>query len=282
MNSIRQAASYFQIKPLKELGQNFLTDTSVINSIVAHSHVQDKFIVEVGAGIGNMTKMILDAGAKHIFAIEFDQRCVEPLQVLQQQYSNLTVIVADALSFDYQDIIKEIQTKYSMGKDALKLNVVANLPYNIGTALVIRWLHMADLFDTIVVMLQKEVIERFAAVPGNRDYSSLSVFTNLMCHTEKLFDVPKESFWPVPKVTSSVMKMVIHTEMPSQGYIQRLESLLKIAFAHKRKTLRNNFKSRFGEKAEQILNLMHLSQNARAEELTLRQFQQLLEICSAL
>ena len=251
------------IRPNKKLGQNFLIDGLAIANIVSAADIKDNIILEIGSGTGNMTKELLRANAKKVITIEFDKSCLPALQLLQNQYHNLEIINEDVLKIKEEELIV-------VGKE--KLKVVANLPYNIGTALLIKWLRKIHFFSGFTLMLQKEVVDRIIANKGTHNYGSLSIISQWLCYVEKLFNVAPESFWPAPKVVSSVINLIPREKPLYDCTLERLETFLRTAFAQKRKTLRNNLKVIFGNKVESILREHGLTQNIRAEELSIDQF----------
>lgn len=266
----KKIAAAYNIKPNKKLGQNFLVDELVIANIINAVDIRNNTILEIGSGTGNMTKELLRAGAKRVIAIEFDKRCFLGLQLLKNQYQNLKIINGDALKIKEEDLIA----------DGEKLKVVANLPYNVSTALLIKWLKRIHLFSSLTLMLQKEVVDRIIASKSTHNYSSLSVILQWVCYVEKLFDVAPESFWPIPKVVSSVVRLTPHKKPLYDCTLKKLDMFLRIAFAKKRKTLCNNLKVIFGGKTEVILQNHGLMPTVRAEELSIDQFCKLANLAS--
>jgi 16S rRNA (adenine1518-N6/adenine1519-N6)-dimethyltransferase len=262
MSYAHEIAKKYNITPNKKLGQNFLQDESVISEIVTMSDVKGSTVLEIGPGTGNMTRVLLNSNAAKVIAVEFDQQCVDALTELKNQYDNLEVIQADALNFKEEEC-------------GTNIKIVANLPYNIGTALLLKWIHKRHLFASITIMLQKEVIDRIVAVPRTKNYCSLSVLCQSLCNVEKLFDVPKESFWPMPTVTSSVVRLI-----PNQKYsadLNILNSVLKTAFAQRRKILINNLKKITDKDLKTIFLKLGINLNSRAEELSVDQFHDLVQ-----
>lgn len=220
----------------KNLGQNFLHDQQICDQIALYSgSLVNNLIIEVGPGMGHLTQAIL---ALHpgveIIAIEADKRFIPVLQKIAIYYSNcnLQIIQGDALQYDFQSLI--------MNRSDKKIKIIANLPYNIGTELLFKWLNKVFLssIDCITVMLQKEVVNRIIAKPSSKAYSWLSILAQLLCDVNLLFDVPKEAFNPQPKVISSVVSL-----RPKQTIIPhniiKLKMICHALFLHRRKTIRS-------------------------------------------
>ncbi|WHQ47021.1 MAG: 16S rRNA (adenine(1518)-N(6)/adenine(1519)-N(6))-dimethyltransferase RsmA [Candidatus Midichloria sp.] len=262
MNYIKKIATNYNIIPTKKLGQNFLTDESVMANIVSMANVSEAAVLEIGPGIGNMTRELLKARAKKVIAVEFDKNCIASLKLLKNQYPNLKIINADALKINEEELFESNE----------KIKVVANLPYNIGTALLIKWLKKINLFSSFTLMLQKEVVDRIVANRSTSDYGSLSVICQWLCYTEKLFNVPVEAFWPAPKVTSSVVNLIPHNQPLYDCTLEKLKPFLKMAFAQKRKMLRNNSKLAFREEVNKVFEEYGILPTSRAEELSIDQF----------
>ncbi|MDJ1407112.1 MAG: 16S rRNA (adenine(1518)-N(6)/adenine(1519)-N(6))-dimethyltransferase RsmA [Candidatus Midichloria sp.] len=262
MNYVKKIAANHNIIPIKKLGQNFLIDESVIANIISMVNIRDATVLEIGPGVGSMTRELLKASPKKVIAIEFDENCITSLELLKNQYPNLEIINADALKIREEDLIVANE----------KIKVVANLPYNIGTALLVKWLKKINLFSSFTLMLQKEVVYRIVANKSTSAYGSLSVICQWLCYTEKLFDIPGEAFWPAPKVTSSVINLIPHSKPLYDCTLEKLEPFLKIVFAQKRKMLRNNLKLAFREETSNVLKKYGILPTARAEELSIDQF----------
>lgn len=218
------------VRAKKSLGQNFLQDPSVIDRIVDALELSPgDDVIEIGPGQGALTAELLRRGAA-VAAIEFDKDMVAILQDRFQDDPNLTVLQQDVLDVDLSSVIPS--------KDTAK--VAANLPYNISTAILQRFIETAAMFERLVLMFQKEVVERITALPGDSSRGYLTVIVENAFDVEKLFDVPPGAFRPVPKVMSSVVRLTPRTEATVDG--DALSKLASIAFTQKRKTLANNFK----------------------------------------
>ena len=223
----------------------------------------NNLVIEIGPGMGNLTQAIL---ALHpgveIIAIESDKRFIPVLHKIAIYYSNcnLQIIEGDALQYNFQSLVANRQKK---------INIIANLPYNIGTELLFKWLESEFLssIESIAIMLQKEVVNRIIAQNGSKAYSWLSILSQLLCDVELLFDVPKEAFTPQPKVTSSVVSLKPKkTVIPHN--IAKLKVICHELFLHRRKTVRSII-----NKSERIKYLFsHLDQidlNMRPEDLSI-------------
>ena len=246
----------------KSLGQNFLRDQSVVERIVgALGLTKDDIVIEIGPGQGALTKTLLEKAGR-VVAIEFDRDLMSPLRVQFHSSDNFELVNADALSFDFTEY-------YSDGK---KLKLVANLPYNISTPILQRLIEQRHVFSSIVLMFQREVVERITAKPGNKERGFLSVLVEAAFETENLFDVPPQAFQPVPKVWSGVVRLTPKaSEVTDHAAFRKV---LSCSFAQKRKTILNNLKGIF-EDAADILFAAEIEPIRRAETLTLIEWRKL-------
>lgn len=220
--------------PSKRLGQNFLTDSRIINRIVdALEPRADETIVEIGPGRGALTLPLLErAGA--LVAIEFDQNLIPLLTEKFSGKPNFKLVQSDALTTDFCNAIIPAKTA----------RVVANLPYNVATAILQRLIEQRHCLTELVVMLQREVVERITAPPSSAERGYLSVFIQAHCETEKLFDVAPGSFRPAPKVWSSVIRLKLRRQLAiAVTNEQLLWQVVSAGFAQRRKTILNNLRS---------------------------------------
>jgi len=221
-------------RPRKRFGQHFLTDETVIEKIIsAINPLSDDYMLEIGPGLGVLTKALL-ASLDQLEVVELDRDLVRKLNDEFRGMDKLVIHACDALKFDY----------CQGGHGHKKLRVVGNLPYNISTPLIFHLLDQVDCIDDMTFMLQKEVVDRITAEPGNKSYGRLSVMIQLYCKTKKLFEVPASAFSPPPKVISSVIHIKPYPKIPWN--IKNLDDFTKIirfSFAQRRKTLRNSLKS---------------------------------------
>lgn len=253
---LREVIAKHGLAPLKRYGQHFLTDPRLIARIAASAgDLRQGTVFEIGPGPGGLTRALLNAGAAHVVAIEYDPRALPALEEVSAAYpGRLEVLQADALETDLS----------GMGEAPRK--IVGNLPYNISTVLLTRWLAQIDAFDGLTLMFQKEVAERLAAQPRTKQYGRLSVLTQTFCHIRKAFDLAPGAFHPPPKVASSVVVLTPRRE-PLPCRLATLEACTAAGFGQRRKTLRSSLKSWTGS-AEPLLESIGLSSSARAEELT--------------
>lgn len=233
LESIAATIRRFGLDADKSLGQHFLTDPAILARIArAALPFDDATLLEIGPGPGGLTRALLDAGAGRVVAVERDPRCVEALRPLAEAAAGrLTVIQADALAFDRHAAI-----------DGPCL-VVANLPYNIGTELIVRWLRQPEDLVRMVVLVQKEVGERLAARPGTSAYGRLAVLAQWAARVEALFDLPPGAFHPPPKVRSRLVRLEPHAHPPHPARLRTLERITAAAFGQRRKMLRTSLKA---------------------------------------
>lgn len=253
----------------KSLGQNFLFDLNLTGRIArAAGPLDGVHVVEVGPGPGGLTRALLAAGAAHVTAIERDERCVAALAQISDHYpGRLTIVQGDALTFDVAELAANNPSKGP-------LRIVANLPYNIGTALLTRWIESTQwppVWDRLVLMFQKEVALRIVATPRQRaDYGRLGVLCGWRTQAQILFDVPPEAFTPAPKVTSSVVEFVPRAQ-PLPCDLATLSAVTKVAFGQRRKMLRQSLKGLHAGghaiNAQELLRAADVNEQARAEEI---------------
>ena len=230
-------------------------ETSVIKKIVdALDPDEGDVVIEIGPGRGALTEMLVQRKAE-IYAFELDTELARSLQERFRDTKSIQVFEADALEIDFPTIA-----------EGRKLHLVANLPYNVSTAILRRLFASADVFEECVLMFQREVVERIAAKPGSKERGFLSVLTQAYFDVEKLFDVPPSAFRPVPKVWSSVARLTPRRERPFDA--KALESIVSSSFALKRKTILNNLKIVLPD-AAQILFETGIDPKRRAETLEL-------------
>jgi len=243
----------------KRFGQNFLHDQQVINRIVSCIAPQaDDLLVEIGPGQAAITQPLLASGAE-LHLIEIDRDLVARLEKQFSDNSNVQIHACDALKANMPEI---------SGNRPFRL--IGNLPYNISTPLIFHVLQWNKLIVDMHFMLQKEVVERMAAAPGSRTYGRLSVMTQFRCKVTPLFDVQPESFSPVPRVCSSIVRLQPLSEPPADaGSFRNLEQVVAAAFSKRRKTLRNSLRDLLS--AEQII-AADIDPGQRAEQLSLSQF----------
>ena len=220
--------------PSKRLGQNFLTDQRIIQRIIESLEPRaDETIVEIGPGRGALTKSLLEKAGR-LVAIEFDRSLIPILGESFGEKENFTLVQNDALVTDICDVIRP----------ATEARVVANLPYNIATAILQRLIEQRHCLTEMVLMLQKEVVERIMAGPGTSERGYLSVFVQFYCETEKLFDVAPSSFRPTPKVWSSMIRLRPRRQLAAGVNDEKLLwQVVSAGFAQRRKTILNNLRN---------------------------------------
>jgi 16S rRNA (adenine1518-N6/adenine1519-N6)-dimethyltransferase len=248
----------------KSLGQNFLLDLNLTTRIArAAEPLEGATIVEIGPGPGGLTRALLALGAKRVIAIERDGRAIAALQEISSRYpGRLDVVAGDALRLDLTSCL---------GKERAK--IVANLPYNIATALLVDWLTAEPWppwYDALVLMFQREVAERIVTKPGGKSYGRLSVLAGWRTEAKILFDVAPSAFVPPPKVTSSLVRLVPRAS-PLACDSKTLQRVTEAAFGQRRKMLRQSLKS-LGADAQALLAETGIEPTARAEEIPVEGF----------
>ena len=257
----RQKSSNLGHKARKRFGQNFLQDQGVIRRIVKGvSPRPSDHMVEIGPGLGALTEVILDeAGA--LDAIELDRDLLPILRTKFFSYEDkFRIFEADAMKFDFS----------SLQQDDRPLRIVGNLPYNISTQLIFHLLQHSTCVQDMHFMLQKEVVDRLAAKPGDKLYGRLGIMAQYYCQIEPLFIVPPEAFDPVPKVDSAIVRLTPYKTLPQQAKcLKTLSAVVKTSFSMRRKTLRNNLKNLLD--AEHI-EALGINPTRRPETLALAEF----------
>lgn len=248
-------------KARKRFGQNFLQDQGIIRRIIRSIGPNEKqHLVEIGPGLGAITEELLDS-CRRLDVVELDRDLIPILQTKFFSYSDkFTIHQGDALEFDFA----------SFYDGEHQLRVVGNLPYNISTPLIFHLLSFADQIEDMHFMLQKEVVNRLAAKPGDSAYGRLGIMAQYYCHVEPLFLVPPEAFDPAPKVDSAIVRLIPYKELPLVAKdISKLETVVRTAFGQRRKTLRNNLKPLLS--ADEISEL-GIDPGLRPERLSLKDF----------
>ena len=245
-----------QVRAKRSLGQNFLRDSAVIEQIVgALELTKDDTVIEIGPGLGALTgQLVQEAGS--VVAVEFDRDMVALLHTAFADADNLTIVNTDALKLDFAGILKT----------ADKVKLVANLPYNISTPILQRLSEQRHLFSQLVLMFQREVVDRITAKAGAKHRGFLSVLVENAFETRNLFDVSPTAFHPVPKVWSSVVRLIPKTSEIENEKLFR--EIVSTSFAQKRKTIFNNLKIKY-EHAAETLASVEIDGMRRAETLTL-------------
>jgi 16S rRNA (adenine1518-N6/adenine1519-N6)-dimethyltransferase len=263
---LRETIARHGLDARKRLGQHFLLDLNLTRRIARAAQPLDHgTVMEVGPGPGGLTRALLLEGAARVVAIEVDPRAIAALRELQAvAEGRLEVIEADALAVD----------PATLGPPPRR--IVANLPYNVSTALLVRWLHAADTLADMVLMFQKEVVDRLVAQPRRKDYGRLSVLAQHVCEVRRLFDVAPSAFVPPPKVTSTVARLTPRPAAQRLADLGPLEQITAGAFGQRRKMLRGALAGLFDDPSTVLADL-GLSPTARAEELSIGDFVRLTE-----
>ncbi len=250
-----------KLSAVKSLGQHFLLDPNLTNRIArAAGPLHACHVIEIGPGPGGLTRALLLAGAQHVTAIERDSRAVMALNELIDFFpGRLTIVEADALTIDPATLVPAPR------------KIVANLPYNVATPLLLGWLERIAAYESLTLMFQKEVALRLAAPPGGKDYGRLSVMTQWCAEPRLLFDISPKAFVPPPKVTSTLVQIVPRDAPLAPCERTDLERVVAAAFGQRRKMLRAALKS-LGVDAGLLLEKAGIAPTERAENLTVAQF----------
>lgn len=279
--STKDMIKKYNIRLIKTLGQNFLTDNAVISRIVDAADIdRNDAVIEVGPGIGSMTSQ-LASQAGRVTAIEIDRYLIPALKENLAESPNVTLINDDIMKVDLKQIVS---SALKPGQDNVKperVKVVANLPYYITTPIIMKFLEEDLKITAMVFMVQKEVAERMAAAPGSKDYGALSVAVQYYAHPEKVFDVPPHCFIPQPDVHSTVIRLKVYDTPPV--VLKNKEMFfktIKAAFGQRRKTLVNalcnsGYYNQNKEEMKEILKGIGIGENDRGEILSIMQFAEL-------
>ena len=258
---LRETIARHGLGARKRLGQHFLLDLNLTRRIArAAAPLGEGTVIEVGPGPGGLTRALLLEGAAQVVAIEIDARAIGALKELQAAAEGrLSLVQADAIDIDITRL------------GPAPRRIVANLPYNVATALLVRWLHQADHIAEMVLMFQKEVADRLVAPPRSKDYGRLSVLAQHVCSVQRLFDVARSAFVPPPKVTSTVVRLRPRAGGERLADLHGLEAVTAAAFGQRRKMLRGALSGLFADPGA-VLTGLELAPTARAEELSPAQF----------
>ena len=265
----------------KSFGQNFLTDTNILQKIVDTAEINKNVnVIEIGPGIGALTEFLAE-NASEVMAFEIDERLVPILEDTLRDHDNVKVINEDVLKADLQTRVKEFENP------DLPIKVVANLPYYITTPILMHLIESKIPFAEFVVMMQKEVADRISAEPNTKAYGSLSIAVQYYMTAKVAFVVPRTVFVPAPNVDSAILKMTRReqplVEVKDEDFFFRVS---KISFVHRRKTLWNNLTSHFGKseevktKLEQALGNANIKPSIRGEALSIPDFARLSDALS--
>ena len=263
----------YNIRANKSLGQNFLINSEVVENIVNSSEInKEDMVIEVGPGLGTLTKYLLEKAGK-VLCIELDPKMIKILNDRFSEYDNFEIINADVLKVNLNEVIDENKKN---GK-IKNVKVVANLPYYITTPIIMKLLEERLDIESITVMIQKEVADRLIEIPGGKNTGAITYTVYYYCESEKIMEVPNSSFTPEPEVTSEVIKMNLRKDLGVKVDNPKVMfMIIKSAFMQRRKTLLNALTNTkvFINKEEglNILKKLNLNENVRAEELSLQDF----------
>ena len=256
--SIAKLASKHGISPLKKYGQNFIFDETLCDKIVKYANInQDSYVLEIGPGPAGLTRSILKALPKKLSVIETDSRCLPLLEEIKSVFPFLEIHHQDASKVKLSDI--------TGGK--VKLAIISNLPYNIGTNLLINWLYEIEHVSSMTLMLQKEVVDRIISAPSKKSYGRLSIICQLVCDVNKCFDVSPKAFYPEPKIWSSIIHLIPKLHQPTTEILLKLGEITNHAFSARRKMIKSSLKQ-LSPDIENILRSLGIDQSLRAENLS--------------
>ena len=256
--TIQETLKKNKVKLNKSLGQNFLFDLNLTDKIVKQSKPLASTIIEIGSGPGSLTRSILKNKSATVYAIDKDAQSEKMLSDVKTMYKDrLKIIIEDALYYPI----------WNLGEAPRQ--VISNLPYNVGTKMLITWLKYIHNFDLLTLMFQKEVAERIVAKPGSKNYGRLSILTSWLTKSSKLFDIPSDAFIPRPKVKSSLIQLKPLSKPLYDVSFESLENITHMAFSQKRKMLKTSLKKINGEK---ILDDLNISPSLRPENLSVIDF----------
>lgn len=263
---LRDVIAKYGLSARKSLGQNFLLDLNLTGRIARScGDISNSTVLEIGPGPGGLTRALLEEGAKRVIAIERDDRCLPLLQEISTHYDNrLQVVADDALKADYRSLLG--------GEN--NVQIAANLPYGISTALLTNWLQeepWPPWFSRMTLMFQKEVAERIVAPPGNKTYGRLSVLSQWRTDPKIVFKLPPRAFTPPPKVESAVVSFVPKDDPQPHCSAQNLQQITAAAFGQRRKMIKKSLKQ-LTPSPEKLLEQCKINPMERAENLSVQDF----------
>ena len=267
---LKDVISRHQVRAKKSLGQNFLLDLNLTSKIARYPGNLEQFdVLEIGPGPGGLTRSLLHEGARKVVAIEKDSRCIAALEEIQSLFpERLKVLKGDALSTNAVEHLTD------------PVRIIANLPYNIGTELLVRWLSSKtwpSFWQSMTLMFQKEVANRIVASPGSKAYGRLSVMSQWRCNPKIAFNIPAAAFTPPPKVESALVHIEALKEPKFPAKVDVLEFLVSKAFNQRRKMLRGALKGYFQNVEEGLLSIGVLP-TKRAEDITVQEYCKMSQI----
>ncbi len=286
----------YNIRADKKLGQNFLVDENTVNKIIENSNIsKNDLVIEIGPGLGTLTKELLEKAGK-VICIELDPRMVQILKDRFSLYNNFKIIHDDILKIDLKALIKNekatnltnkniknLDKSDSQSQNITNAKIVANLPYYITTPIIMKLLEEKLDLETITVMVQKEVADRLTAVPSSKNTGAITYSVYYYAEATEILEVLPECFIPMPEVTSEVIQFKVRTTPPIEVIDEKkMFNIIKNAFTQRRKTLINSLTNTHifenKEQGIQILRSLNLKENIRAEELTLNDFAEITKM----
>ena len=261
---LKDIISKYEIRAKKSLGQNFLLDLNLTSKIARYAgNLKQSDVLEIGPGPGGLTRSLLNEGARQVVSIEKDNRCIAALEEIQSLFpGRLRLLQGDALSMNVTQYLTD------------PIKIIANLPYNIGTELLVRWLNSKNwpsFWQSMTLMFQKEVANRIVASPGSKAYGRLSVMSQWRCNTKIAFNIPATAFTPPPKVESAVVHFEALNEPKFPAEVDKLEFVVSKAFNQRRKMLRGALKGHFINVEEGLFSIGVLP-TKRAENITVQEY----------
>ena len=261
---LKDIISKYEIRAKKSLGQNFLLDLNLTSKIARYAgNLKHSDVLEIGPGPGGLTRSLLNEGARQVVSIEKDNRCIAALEEIQSLFpGRLKLLKGDALSMNVTQYLTD------------PIKIIANLPYNIGTELLVRWLNSKNwpsFWQSMTLMFQKEVANRIVARPGSKAYGRLSVMSQWRCNTKIAFNIPATAFTPPPKVESAVVHFEALNEPKFPAELDKLEFVVSKAFNQRRKMLRGALKGHFINVEEGLFSIGVLP-TKRAENITVQEY----------
>jgi len=261
---LKDIISKYEIRAKKSLGQNFLLDLNLTSKIARYAgNLKQSDVLEIGPGPGGLTRSLINEGARQVVSIEKDNRCIAALEEIQSLFpGRLKLVQGDALSMNVTQYLTD------------PIKIIANLPYNIGTELLVRWLNSKNwpsFWQSMTLMFQKEVANRIVARPGSKAYGRLSVMSQWRCNTKIAFNIPATAFTPPPKVESAVVHFEALHEPRFPAEVDKLEFVVSKAFNQRRKMLRGALKGHFINVEEGLFSIGVLP-TKRAENITVQEY----------
>lgn len=275
---LREVIAAHGLRAKKSLGQNFLLDLNLTRKIArAAGPLEDTTIYEVGPGPGGLTRSLLSEGASRVVAVERDARCLPALKHISGVWpGQVEIIAADAMKLDERAVLRERDI-------TAPVRVAANLPYNVATALLVKWLTTPEwppFWNSLTLMFQREVAHRITSVPGAADYGRLAVLTQWRSRARVLFDVDRRAFTPVPLVTSTLVRIEPLAAPVAPARLRDLEQVSAAAFGQRRKMLRQSLKQLWPD-AEATIRAAGINPQSRPQELTIEEFAALARALSS-